>query len=102
DVHLDEVERAIGQRVPDGDYETIAGLLIAQTGELPEVGQVVSITLPLDPAELVSNEPNDHILEVEVLEVARHVPSQVRARLVVLEGAAPDDDAEPVEGGDHR
>lgn len=111
DVHLDEVERAIGQRVPKGDYETIAGLIIAQTGELPDIGQVVPVTLPLDPAELVSDEPNDHILEVEVLEVARHVPSQVRVRLIMLDGAAsddaesgdglgPDDGAETDEGGD--
>ncbi len=82
DVHLDEVERAIGHRLPEGDVETIAGLVIAEAGELPEPGRVITVELPQDPAELVSDEPHDRELEVEVLQVARHVPSEVRVRLV--------------------
>jgi CBS domain containing-hemolysin-like protein len=82
DVHLDEVERAVGHRLPDGDYETVAGLVIAETGELPEAGRVVTVGLPADPSEVVSDEPVTRMLEIEVLEVARHVPSEVRVRLI--------------------
>ncbi|MGC5583124.1 hemolysin family protein [Ornithinimicrobium sp. W1665] len=82
DVHLDEVERAVGHRLPDGDFETVAGLVIAETGELPEAGRVVTVGLPADPSEVVSDEPVTRMLEIEVLEVARHVPSEVRVRLI--------------------
>ena len=82
DVHVDEVERALGHRLPEGDYETIAGLLIAQTGDLPEVGEVVNVELPQDPSELVADEPMLRSLAVEVLEVERHVPSEVCVRLI--------------------
>ncbi|WP_235996693.1 hemolysin family protein [Aestuariimicrobium ganziense] len=82
DVHLDEVERAIDRELPEGDHETIAGLLIAQAGRLPEVGEVIVVDLPDDPAEVVNDDPQAHRLEVEVLEVARHVPARVRATLV--------------------
>lgn len=91
DVHVDEVERALGHRLPEGDFETIAGLLIAKTGDLPEVGQVVTIELPQDPAELVADEPVLRSLAVEVLEVERHVPSEVMVRLLTR----PTDEAGP-------
>ena len=81
DVHLDEVERAIGHRLPEGDYETVAGLLIAETGELPEVGEVITVELPQDPGEVVADEPRRYSLSIEVLEVERHVPSEVRVHL---------------------
>ena len=38
DVHVDEVERALGVDLPRGDYETVAGLVIAHHGGLPEEG----------------------------------------------------------------
>ena len=91
DVHLDEVERAIGHRLPEGDYETVAGLLIAETGDLPEAGEVITVELPQDPAELISDEPMQHSLSVEVLEVERHVPSEVRVRLVSTPAGDEDD-----------
>jgi len=82
DVHLDEVERAVGHRMPGGDFETIAGLVIAEIGELPEVGQVVSVDLPQDPSEVIAEEPVTRSLSVEVIEVERHVPSEVNVTLV--------------------
>ncbi len=82
DVHLDEAERALGHRLPEGDYETVAGLLIAETGELPDVGQMVTIELPEDPSEVVSDEPVRRSLDIEVLAVERHVPSEVAVQLV--------------------
>lgn len=82
DVHLDEVERAIGYDLPRGDVETIAGMLIAELGALPAEGDTVIIDLPIDPAELVADKPMLRRLEVDVLRVERHVPTQVRVRLI--------------------
>jgi CBS domain containing-hemolysin-like protein len=95
DVHVDEVERAVGHDLPRGDYETIAGLLIAARGALPDVGDTISIELPIDGADLVEDEPPTRFLEVEVLEVDRHVPSEVRVRLVVVAGGG--EEAETVD-----
>jgi len=82
DVHVDEVERALGTDLPRGDYETIAGLVIAQHGGLPEEGTSLEIELPPDPADLVhDDEPAPRSLQVRVLAVDRHVPSRVRLEL---------------------
>ena len=82
DVHLDEVERAIGHDLPRGDVETVAGLLIAELGALPAEGDVVTIDLPVDPSELVADVPVLRQLVIDVLEVERYVPTQVSVRLV--------------------
>jgi CBS domain containing-hemolysin-like protein len=82
EIHIDEVERSVGYDLPRGDYETIAGLIIAEHGSFPEVGTVVTVTLPPDPADLVlSQEPPVRRLDVEVLAIDRHVPATVRVSL---------------------
>jgi CBS domain containing-hemolysin-like protein len=82
DVHVDEVERALGTDLPRGDYETVAGLVIAHHGGLPEEGAVLTIELPPDPADLVhEDEPALRFLNIQVLSVDRHVPSRVRLEL---------------------
>jgi len=79
---VDEVERQLGIELPEGDYETLAGLAIAVRGALPEVGDHLEIELPLDAGDLAGDdEPPVRILLLEVLEVESHVPSVVRARL---------------------
>ena len=98
DVHLDEVERTIGHRLPEGDYETMSGLVIAVAEELPEPGRVVRVELPQDPAEVISDDPLTHTLTIEVLQVSRHVPSQVRVSLVSSPRTEPDDLTDPEEG----
>ncbi len=82
DVHLDEVERAIGYDLPRGDVETVAGMLIAELGALPVEGDIVTVDLPVDPAELVAEAPVRRRLEVDVLRVERHVPTELRVRLI--------------------
>lgn len=82
DVHLDEVERALGYDLPHEEVETIAGLLIAELGALPAEGDTVTITLPEDPSELVSDLPVARQLVIEVLRVERYVPTQLRVTLV--------------------
>lgn len=86
DAHVDEVERALRVRLPRGDFETVAGLVIAEHGSLPELGTVVEVDLELDPADLVdSDDPELDRARLEVLELERHVPSAVR--ITVLEAA---------------
>src|SRR5690606_20320334 len=82
DVHLDEVERAIGHRLPRGDVETMAGMLIAELGALPAEGDTVNVDLPVEAAELASEDPVRRRLVVDVLRIERHVPTEVRVRLV--------------------
>lgn len=82
DVHLDEVRRAIGRDLPQPDVETVAGLLIAELGALPAEGDQVTISLPIDPAELVDRYPTRWVLKVDVLRVERHVPTSLRVQLI--------------------
>lgn len=93
---VDEGERMIGHALPEGDYETLAGLVIASHGELPEVGESVTVELPIDPRDFSLDEPVRRTLTVEVLEVARHVPERLRVHLeeVVGESVADDRDGE--------
>jgi len=89
DVHVDEVERALGTDLPRGDYETVAGLVIASHGGLPQEGATLQIELPPDPADLVhDDEPQLRLLRIEVLAIDRHVPSRVRLELPHITAAA--------------
>ena len=40
-LHPDEVTEACGLRLPDGDFETIAGFVLEQLGHVPAVGEAV-------------------------------------------------------------
>ena len=78
DAHLDEVSRIIGYELPEGDYETIAGLVITTFEGLPAVGDSVVIPLDPDPADLATGEEVTP-LEVRALvrEIDKRVPSLV-------------------------
>lgn len=83
DVHLDEIVRALGQELPEGDYETLAGLVIAEYGGLPQVGETVTVALAPDAADLVhDDEQPSKVLLAEVTSVAKHVPSSLRVSIV--------------------
>lgn len=85
DSHLDEVTRAIDENLPEGKYETIAGLAISQRGSFPSVGEIIWVALPVDPEEFISmGDIRARQLGIEVLEIERHVPSLVR--LTIVEG----------------
>ncbi|MGX7730391.1 hemolysin family protein [Rhodococcus sp. 2H158] len=78
DMHLDEVARTLDHDLPEGDYETLAGLVIAEFGGLPAVGDTVAIPLDPDPADLVhESAPPARTLIAEVREIDRRVPSSV-------------------------
>jgi putative hemolysin len=42
---LEEFADRTGYELPEGPYDTVAGYWVAQRGELPELGDVVSVTL---------------------------------------------------------
>lgn len=80
DLPLDEAERVLGRDLPRGGYETVAGLLIAEHGRLPQVGDQLRVALVEQVADLLGDaEPPTALLEV--LALARHVPSRVQVRL---------------------
>ena len=81
DLHLDELERLIGLDLADSDVETLAGLVIETHGDLPAVGTVVRIDLPERASETVQGLDIERWLAVQVVEVDRHVPSQLRVHL---------------------
>ncbi len=79
DTPVDEAERRIGFKLPEGDYETISGLIIHQIGDLPDAGQRVELHLAPTPAQLALDpDAPERVVTFEVLEVTRHVPSRVR------------------------
>ncbi len=84
DAHVDEVERSLRITLPEGDYETIAGLIIAHHGGLPDEGETVRVELPLDPATLMEEDEVPRALLFQVVTVGNYVPASVR---VTAEGA---------------
>ena len=83
DVHVDEVQRAIALDLPEGEYETLSGLLIAHAGGFVEEGDVHTIELPALTEDLLDDEePPTRTLRLTVEQVDRHVPSQVRVEVV--------------------
>ncbi|MGN7779093.1 hemolysin family protein [Mycolicibacterium sp. 22603] len=89
DVALDELSRVIGHDLPEGDYETLAGLLIAEFGGLPGVGDAVSVDLGVEPAELIADHPPvQRRLDATVQAVEKHVPARVLVSLADLPVAA--------------
>lgn len=83
DTPIDEIERAVGHDLPDGDYETIAGLLIAESGALPEEGDEYKVALEAEPEDWVDADEAPHrFLLIRVREVDRHVPSSLSLALI--------------------
>lgn len=83
DAPLDEVARELGHDLPQGDYETLAGLAIARRGDLPAEGDIVEIELDPDTVELAHHdEPPRRLVRLHVDEIAHHVPATLRVELV--------------------
>lgn len=86
DVHVDEVERAIGLKLPGGDFETVSGLIINALGDLPDEGAVVDLTLePTAAQRAIDPHSPAQLVRIEVLAVERHVPARVRITLPEFE-----------------
>lgn len=81
DMHLDEAERLLALRLPEGDFETMSGLVMHGLGRLPEVGDRIDIPLPIDTAAWSSSQK---VLSATVQAVERRVPAKLLVS--VLEG----------------
>ncbi|GAA4238047.1 hemolysin family protein [Actinomadura meridiana] len=79
-LRTDEVAHETGIALPEGDYETVAGLLLKRLGRVAEPGDAVTVDLP--PTRL--DEPARTAF-IEVLTVQRHVPDLIRIRAVDVE-----------------
>lgn len=77
-LQLDELERLLGHELPEGDFETLGGLLVATHGGLIDVGETVGIVLPESGAELAEGKDVPLILVAEVIEREKYVPTLVR------------------------
>ncbi|GLZ03766.1 membrane protein [Actinomadura sp. NBRC 104412] len=79
-LRVDEVEHETGIALPEGDYETVAGLLHSRLGRIAEPGDVVSV-------DLAPHRPGEPPLRavIEVLSIKRHVPELIRMRTVAGE-----------------
>lgn len=77
-LRVDEVAHETGIALPEGDYETVAGLLLRRLGRVARPGDVVRVELEQSRLD----EPRRTAV-VEVLTVQRHVPELIRIRTVV-------------------
>lgn len=55
---IEEISEAIGYELPDGDYETIAGLVLARLGRIPDNGE----TAHIDGVTVIVEEANDRAI----------------------------------------
>ena len=82
-LHLHEVQRETGLTLPDGDYDTLAGLVLARLGRLAEVGDEVEVLA----VRTADDEPRRTTVRLRVEAVERR---RVRAvRLTLLPVAQP-------------
>lgn len=86
DTPIDEIERAIGHELPEGDFETVSGLILSHAGALVEQGDVHEIPLEAEPEDYVEGEDAPtRQLRVEIREIERNVPAKVHLELVETE-----------------
>nr|WP_113701720.1 hemolysin family protein [Nonomuraea lactucae] len=77
-LRLDEIERATGIALPESDdYDTVAGLVLARLGRMPEPGDKVVVPTTPDSDPFADDEP-EHLAELTVLSLNRRVPEWVR------------------------
>lgn len=75
---LDEVERATGLALPESDdYDTIAGLVLARLGRMPEEGDTVTVELTPE-TDPFAEDDHHHLAVLTVLSLQRRVPEWVR------------------------
>jgi CBS domain containing-hemolysin-like protein len=75
-VSIGEVERLIDADLPDGEYETLGGLVIDALQRMPRAGDAVTVELPDSPGGTEDAPPRR--LELTVCALERRVPATVR------------------------
>ncbi|RZS87578.1 CBS domain containing-hemolysin-like protein [Motilibacter rhizosphaerae] len=84
----DEASRHLGVELPeDDDYETLAGLLTARLGRLPDTGDSVELELPAG-----LDEPG-HLVRLAVLEMDGRRVDRIRVELEPVEPAGAEEGA---------
>ena len=89
---IDELERLMGIDIPEGDWETLSGLLIGTKGSLPEVGEQIEIGILQDVDDITSGEETIQVLRAQVGTIDRHIPDDVIVELVRI--TPPDEESE--------
>jgi CBS domain containing-hemolysin-like protein len=78
-LRLDEVERATGVSLPESDdYDTLAGLVLARLGRMPNPGDTVTVPVVPDNQDPFAEEDQEHLAELMVMSLNRRVPEWVR------------------------
>ena len=75
-LHVQEVERLVDLDLPEGDYQTVGGLIINELGRLPERDDVVTLILP----RLLDDDGTVDELLLTVRSVDHRVPGTVEVR----------------------
>lgn len=90
---IDELERLMGIDIPEGDWETLSGLLIGTKGSLPEVAEVLEIEIEQTPEDITSGEETIQVLRAQVGSIDRHIPDDVIVELARITPPDPDTDS---------
>ncbi|HZK32428.1 MAG TPA: CBS domain-containing protein, partial [Corynebacterium sp.] len=99
DTPVDEVIRAVGYELPTGDYETLSGLLLSESGGLVAEGETITFALDSQPEDFIDggDELPKRELQAKVLEVDRNVPSAIRLTLIDPDHPDPTPESAPGE-----
>jgi len=95
---IDELERLMGIDIPEGDWETVSGLIIGTMGSLPEIGEELDIEIEQDPEDITNGEETIQVLRAQVRSIDRHIPDDVVVELI--RKTPPDEDDESSGGRD--
>ena len=78
---LDEIADATGVQLPESDlYDTLSGLVLAELGRVPDVGDEVTVTLP-DRLDRNGRNIKTGLATLRVEQLRRRVPHAVRMRV---------------------
>ncbi|QYC37755.1 Magnesium and cobalt efflux protein CorC [Nonomuraea coxensis DSM 45129] len=78
-LRLDEVERATGLRLPESDdYDTLAGLVLARMGRLPDPGDAVAVPVTAATDDPFEEDEGGRAVRLTVMSLNRRVPEWVR------------------------
>ncbi|MFI6485351.1 hemolysin family protein [Nonomuraea sp. NPDC050663] len=84
-LRLDEIERATGLALPESDdYDTVAGLILARLGRMPEPGDTVTVELTPE-SDPFDEDSQEQQAVLTVLSLHRRVPEWVRLAPVRVE-----------------
>lgn len=96
---LDEVERLLGYEFPEGDSETLGGLLIATQGGLLAAGDTVTVPLVDMASDITDGFGLTRIMAARVVSIDRRIPATVVISVVEENGSSEADDVHTPGGG---